>query len=722
MSRAMESRAVNGRTVRSGAVKSRALRIVGTLAVSHVLVLTCTFAAPAFAQEPAAAPGGPNAREKPLPLEAARKAEFTATTGTWISLDVSPDGETIVFDLLGDIYTVPIAGGRATRLTNGMPFDAQPRFSPDGEKIVFVSDRSGGDNVWTLSLDLRDTTQVTQGNTSLYTSPDWSPDGKFIVVSRSGGLGGAAKLQLHHVDGRSPIPLIRTPATLKTLGAAWSPDGRYIWYAGRTGDWQYNALFPQFHLYRYDRETGASTPMSSRYGSAFRPALSPDGRWLVYGTREGAQTGLRLRDLASGDEEWLAYPVQRDELESRAPLDVLPGYSFTPDSRAVIVSYGGEIWRVPVDRSAAVKIAFEADVKLDIGPEVKFAYAIDTDANVAAKQIRNPAASPDGRRIAFTAFDRLWLQDVSIDEIGRLTLQGTPRRVTNAEVGEYQPAWSPDGRSLAYVTWGDGAGGHIMRVAATGNAQPTQLTRNAALYTNLAWTPDGSRIVVSRAAARDLKEGVSGGFFPTLGGQFVWLPARGGELTVIAPSGSRDVAHFRADDPDRIYAYSPVEGLVSFRWDGTDAKSHLRVVGAPAMGGNPHDDDVEVLPRRVFPFAKAGITLTNDGMEPSAPGPPAGLVMIAPRGDYALAQVGNDIYSVMIPQIGGPTPVVSVGNIAGAPVPMRKLTDIGGEFPSWSADGERVHWAIGNALVTYDLSRALAVDDSVRELARARAD
>ncbi|MGH7463885.1 MAG: amidohydrolase family protein, partial [Longimicrobiales bacterium] len=504
--------------------------------------------------------------------------------------------------------------------------------------------------------------------------------------------------------------------------AAWSPDGRYIWYAGRTGDWQYNALFPQFHLYRYDRETGASTRMSSRYGSAFRPALSPDGRWLVYGTREGAQTGLRLRDLASGDEEWLAYPVQRDELESRAPLDVLPGYSFTPDSRAVIVSYGGEIWRVPVDRSAAVKIAFEADVKLDIGPEVKFAYAIDTGANVAAKQIRNPAASPDGRRIAFTAFDRLWLQDVSIDEIGRLTLQGTPRRVTNAEVGEYQPAWSPDGRSLAYVTWGDGAGGHIMRVAATGNAQPTQLTRNAALYTNLAWTPDGSRIVVSRAAARDLKEGVSGGFFPTLGGQFVWLPARGGELTVIAPSGSRDVAHFRADDPDRIYAYSPVEGLVSFRWDGTDAKSHLRVVGAPAMGGNPHDDDVEVLPRRVFPFAKAGITLTNDGMEPSAPGPPAGLVMIAPRGDYALAQVGNDIYSVMIPQIGGPTPVVSVGNIAGAPVPLRKLTDIGGEFPSWSADGERVHWAIGNALVTYDLSRALAVDDSVRELARARAD
>jgi Tol biopolymer transport system component len=199
---------------------SRVTKVLATAIVCSVL------SAPAFAQAPGGRPGGPSAPEKPLPLEAARKAEFTATTGTWMSLDVSPDGETIVFDLLGDIYTMPVTGGKAKRLTNGMPYDAQPRFSPDGEKIGFVSDRSGGDNGWTLSLDLRDTTQVTQGNSNLYVSPDWSPDGKFIVVARSGGLGGAAKLQLHHVDGRSPIPLIRTPATLKTIGAAWSPDGR----------------------------------------------------------------------------------------------------------------------------------------------------------------------------------------------------------------------------------------------------------------------------------------------------------------------------------------------------------------------------------------------------------------------------------------------------------------------------------------------------------------
>lgn len=143
--------------------------------------------------------------------------------------------------------------------------------------------------------------------------------------------------------------MIRGPQPFKTVGAAFSPDGRYIWYAGRFNDWTYNALFPQLQIYRYDRERGTSTRLTSRYGSGFRPAISPDGRWLVYGTREGSQTGLRIRNLENGDERWLAYPVQRDEMESRAPLDILPGYSFTPDSKSVVASYGGEIWRIPAE-------------------------------------------------------------------------------------------------------------------------------------------------------------------------------------------------------------------------------------------------------------------------------------------------------------------------------------------------------------------------------------
>jgi Tol biopolymer transport system component len=108
-------------------------------------------------------------------LEPGRTISLETDEGSWISLDVSPDGETIVFDLLGDLYTLPLEGGEATRITRGMAYDGQPRYSPDGEKIVFVSDRSGGDNLWTLELATGDTAQITQGNGGRWVSPDWTP-------------------------------------------------------------------------------------------------------------------------------------------------------------------------------------------------------------------------------------------------------------------------------------------------------------------------------------------------------------------------------------------------------------------------------------------------------------------------------------------------------------------------------------------------------------------
>lgn len=121
--------------------------------------------------------------EDGLPLEPARRLTYTATEGSWMSLDVSPDGESIVFDLLGDLYTVPIQGGRATRLTSGLAFDGQPRFSPDGMRIVFTSDRDGGENLWILSLDLSDTVQVTEGKNYRFQSPEW-----IIMAARELGL------------------------------------------------------------------------------------------------------------------------------------------------------------------------------------------------------------------------------------------------------------------------------------------------------------------------------------------------------------------------------------------------------------------------------------------------------------------------------------------------------------------------------------------------------
>jgi Tol biopolymer transport system component len=674
-------------------------RLIPTLGL-FVLFVT-TLPTPAVAQTPPpAAAARDTGKKKDLPLAAARTASFTTSKGSWISLDVSPDGRTIVFDLLGDLYTMPIAGGRATRLTSGMAYDVQPRFSPDGKRVVFVSDRSGGDNVWIMSLDGKDTVQVTKGNNNLYVSPEWTPDGKYVVASRTGGLGGAAKLWLYHTEGGTGQALVQagptTPqlAQMKMLGAAFGNDARYIWYAGRQGDWDYNAIFPEYQLAVYDRETGTQTPMSARLGSGFRPAVSPDGKWLAYGSRHKTDTGLRLRSIDSGEERWLIYPIQRDDQESRASIDVLPGFSFTPDSRAVVISHGGEIWRAPVDGSAPSRIQFTADVNVEIGPDVRFANKIDDARTFTAKQIRDVAPSPDGTKLAFTALNRVYVVDVPA---GRPTSAAAPppitgaRRLSNLDVNEHFPTWSPDGRSIAFVSWSDRDGGHVYRVAADARAvRPQQLTRVAAYYTHPAWAPDGRRIIAIRAAARDMQEAF-GGFTPMLGAQFVWVPAAGGDVVAVGPTAGRRWPHFVQSDSSRIYAYSFNEGLVSFRWDGTDVKPMLKVTGP-------------------MPPVEPGPT------PPQAPA--AAMVKLSPKGERAIAQVGTDIYVVTVPFVGGQTPTVSVASPDNAAFPIRKLTDIAGQFPTWGWDGNTVHWGIGNAYAIYDLERARQVEDSTRQAQR----
>src|SRR6185503_9193232 len=223
-----------------------------------------------------------------------------------------------------------------------------------GRSVVFTSDRDGADNVWIIDLQTKQTKQVTKGRTNRYRSPEWTPDGKYVVVSRAGASIGPSKPWMFHRDGGGGVQLVRDPQPLpqgsfplNLLGAAFGKDDRYIWFGQRFGAWEYNAGFPQFQLVTFDRQTGRRETRENLLGGAFRPALSPDGKYLVYGSRYEAQTGLRIRDLESGDERWLAYPVQHDEQESVASLDVLPGYSFPPDSKAIVVSYGGKIWRVP---------------------------------------------------------------------------------------------------------------------------------------------------------------------------------------------------------------------------------------------------------------------------------------------------------------------------------------------------------------------------------------
>ena len=626
-----------------------------------------------------------NPMQEGLPLAPTRTLTFNTKVGSWMSLDVSPDGSTIVFDLLGDLYTLPIAGGTATPLTRGMAMDGQPRFSPDGKKVLFVSDRDGGWNVWTISLDKKDTAQISRGKQNDYESPEWTPDGKYIFVSRNN------KLHVFHADGGSgqrlmPAPGAGTPDVLRQTGAAFGGNSRYIWYAQRRGAWIYNTPMSDYQLYVYDRNSGESSIRSFRYGSAFRPTLSPDGRWLVYGTRDVDKTSLRLRDLETGEERWLVENVQRDDLESSASLDVYPGMSFTPDSRFLVATWNGKLWKAPVDPAAGApqEIPFDAEVVHALGPAVRFQYPISDSATFVVKQIRDGVPSPDGSKLVFVALDRLYLMDMP----SAAQADPTPRRLTSQEIGEFQPAWSPDGQWIVFTSWSNADGGHVYRVRADGRARPERLTRRSGFYQDPTVSPDGRRVVALRGPARAYTDALVGGV-PGGTEDIVWVPITGGDATVISPSGGLASPHF-TQDSTRLYLYGGGRGLVSMRFDGTDVRTHLRVNAPPQPGSN------------------------------NPQGQAASLVLMAPRGDQALAQVNSDLFVVTVPIIGGAEPrVVAGGNADAAAWPVRRITDIGAQFPTWSSDASRVHWSIGNAHVVYDVARGRAFDDSVRNARRA---
>jgi len=263
--------------------------------------------------------------KKGLPLKSDRKITFTTDEGTWLSLDVSPDGKTIAFELLGDIYTLPIDGGKAKLIAGGMSFDSQPKFSPDGQWIAFLSDREGSENIWIMKADGSGAKQVSKDPNNEFASPSWDPDGKYIYVSKTKFGIGPREIWMYHVDGGSGVQITKakpTPATPRDqrtsdMGVVASPDGRYLYYAQRHRDFSYNSMFPLWQIKRKDRKTGEEDTLIEQPRSAMRPGITPDGKSVLYVTRRETESGLRLRNLETGEDHWVRYPVTRDDQEAR---------------------------------------------------------------------------------------------------------------------------------------------------------------------------------------------------------------------------------------------------------------------------------------------------------------------------------------------------------------------------------------------------------------------
>jgi Tol biopolymer transport system component len=624
-------------------------------------LLVCLFALSLFAQDQKPAPKKPG-----LPLKPERKIEFTTDEATWLSLTLTPDGKSIIFELLGDLYSLPITGGEARQITSGMAFDSQPSVSPDGKRIAFVSDHSGSDNLWIANIDGNEPKQLSKDPQGDFESPSWTPDGDYVLVSRKPN-DGLHEVWMYHIQGgtgvqvtkSSPKPDTPAPQRLRMLGVVASPDGKYFYYARRTGNFTYNATFPLWQIVRRDRTTGDEDVITNAPGSAFRPVVSPDGKTLVFGTRQDAQTGLRVRDLESGEERWLKYPVQRDDQESISSRDVLPGYAFTPDSKDVVVSYGGKIHRAQVSTGEDQIIPFTAQVSQDLGPQLKFASRVE-EGPVKARLIQTPSESPDGKQIVFSSLMHLYKMDVP---------GGKATRVTNSGAREFQPAWSPDGQWIAYVTWADD-GGDLWKLRADGSGAPVKLTRVPAFYRDPAWSPDAQKIVALRQPRQARLHGSESFQQSGLGMDVIWVPAAGGDATLVVPARGTGRPHFTTD-AERIYVYSN-QGLQSFRWDGTDRRTLLKVVGKSRTP------------------------------EPT----PAQDVRISPDGKHALAKLNEQLFLIAMPAAAGDTPTLNVNTPS---VPVKKLTDIGADDFQWADGGKTMTWALGSSFfrqsldtVTYD--------------------
>jgi Tol biopolymer transport system component len=661
--------------------------------------------------------GSGNRTPEGLVLKTSETISFTTDEVTWGSLDVSPDGRTILFEVLGDLYTLPIEGGQATRIMGGLSFESQPTYSPDGKTIAFLTDRTGTENLWIANADGSDPRAIskdtrTNDRPQIMLSPAWTPDGQYVVVSKSRPPDpGTFWLFMYHRDGGTgvrvgpapppqPAPDAQGPPPApptNRMGAVVSPDGRFIYYTQRTGSFTYNAQFPLWQVYRHDRETGDASQITNARGSALRPLISPDGKWLVYGTRHKTQTGLRVRNLDTGAERWLAYPVTRDDQESRATRDTLPRYDFVPDGNSLIVPIGGKIQRIDFATGESRPIPFTVNVQAEVAPRVYTPVRMDDGPNVRARLIRWPTASPDGKRLVFSAMNRLYIVDLP---------SGTPRLLTgasgaNAE-GEFMPAWSPDGQSIAYVTWTT-TGGHIKRVAASGGT-PQTLTTAEGYYLDPTYTPDGTRIVFIRGAAADqlysiLLDAPAPDDAPEAPGEIAGvnppntlelrsMSATGGETTFIASSQGGRSPHFIRNDPKRVYLAGN-RGLQSITMDGFDRRTHFRVIGI-GPGNNP---------------------------------PTASEIRMAPDGTRAFVSLQERHFLISVPMAGRETVEVRItGRGDNAAVPVKRMSAEGGNYLQWSADGKTVSWGWGSQFFQQPVDADTPQKtDVVVELPRARA-
>ena len=475
---------------------------------------------------------------------------------------------------------------------------------------------------------------------------------------------GTVELWMYSVLGGKGLQITKKEEWGDANEPLFSRDGRYVYFTGKPGRFQYNqnVYAGIWQVRRFDRVTGKITTLTDGAGGTGRAEFSPDGRTMAFIRRIREKTVLHTYDLASGREHALWDGLSHDNQEGFAWTGVYPAYAWTPDGRAIVIYSAGGFFRVDVASGRATRIPFVAPVEQIVTHAVRFPQTLDQDL-VRVKQIAWPSRSPDRKSIAFAALGRIWRYDVGSKQPKALTPRGTRASA---------PSWSPDGRSIAYVSWRDSAGGHLWTMPASGGS-PKRLTTVASQYLNPAWSRDGSKLCVLRGSGAALREGRE--LNDELWLELEWISSRGGEAHPVvtipatgdAPgvprptfnvAGDRIWYHEYGDDPSGA---AEKNTLVSVRLDGTDRIEVATINNAEEMIPSPDER------------------------------------WVAYRMKY-------DVYVAELPRFGR-TPVSLEPD---GPTPARRLTEEGGDWLAWTKDSRALTWSQGPAFRTLSLDTLLA--------------
>ena len=587
-----------------------------------------------------------------------RDIKIDVTEGTWMSLDVSPDGQMIAFDMLGDIYTVPVTGGTATNIASGMAWEMQPRFSPDGSRLAFTSDRGGGDNIWTMDIDGSDMEQVTKESFRLLNNATWHPSGDFIAArkhfttSRSAGVG---EIWLYSTRGGYGVQLVKRPseAHQKELGEPmFTPDGKGVYYSqnvtpGPIFEYAQDSNTELFQIKRYDMETGETDVAAGGAGGAVRPTPSPDGRYLAYVKRVRAQSRLFLKDLSSGEERMIFDHLDQDMQETWAITGVYPNMDWSPDSNSIFFWARGKIHRYNVAENNIDHIEFRVT---DTRPVLDAPRQV-TDVSPDQFDVKMPRfveVSPDGRTVLLESLGKIYTRNLRTGEVTRLTQLAD-------DIRELQPSFSRDGRSVVFVAWDDAALATIHRIQRdTGDV--LNVTTEPGHYRSPRLSPNGAYVTYEKHS--------------------------GGNL--VAPEWSSDtglyVKRVGRGAPERISKSGSDP-----HFDGSNSRLFF----------TRYADDASQL---------VSVDLTGNKERIHAMNKMAQTYIVSPDGRQVAFRENYNLY--VMPLLPGPQKV-SAGRNAKA-LPVTKISEGGATYPSWSLNGT-LHWTLGSTL--FSATKAQMADD-----------